>query len=56
MGKRISTKTKKLRHYGEGHGINYKPYMTTSEFNSQGTTSVIKDWKTGRGVHCLSQG
>ena len=56
MGKRISTKTKKLRHYGEGHGINYKPYITTSEFNSQGTTSVIKDWKTGRGVHCLSQG
>lgn len=56
MSKNISDKTKKLRHYGEGHNNNYKPYITTSEFNSQGTTSVIKDWKTGRGVHCLSQG
>ena len=39
-----------------GDGENYLPYITTSEFNSLGTTSVIKDWKTGRGVHCLSQG
>ena len=41
---------------GEGTGKDYLPYITTSEFNSIGTTSVIKDWKTGRGVHCLSQG
>lgn len=41
---------------GEATGANYKPYITTNEFNSQGTTSVIKDWKTGRGVHCLSLG
>lgn len=41
---------------GTGEGICYKPFITTNEFNSIGTTSVIKDWKTGRQVHCLSQG
>ena len=56
MSRRISDKTKELRKMGTGEGAEYKPYITTSEFNSQGTTSVIKDWKTGRGVHCLSQG
>ena len=56
MSRRISDKTKKIRKMGEGTGKDYKPYITTSEFNSMGTTSVIKDWKTGRGVHCLSQG
>lgn len=56
MSKRPSAKTKAFRKMGEGVGADYIPYITTSEFNSQGTTSVIKDWKTGRGVHCLSQG
>ena len=56
MGKRISEKTKAMRKMGQGTGADYKPYITTSEFNSQGTTSVITDWKTGRAVHCLSQG
>lgn len=56
MSKRLSKKSKKLRKMGMGSGVDYKPYITTSEFNSQGTTSVIRDWKTGRGVHCLSQG
>ena len=56
MSRIPSRKTKSERHMGEGHDEKYKPYITTSEFNSQGTTSVIKDWKTGRGVHCLSQG
>lgn len=56
MSKRISDKAKQHQHRGEGHGKEYLPYITTSEFNSLGTTSVIKDWKTGRGVHCLSQG
>lgn len=56
MPKRISQKTKQLRRMGTGKGANYIPYITTSEFNSKGTTSVIKDWKTGRGIHCLSQG
>ena len=51
-----SHKTKLNRGMGSGEGSNYLPYITTSEFNSQGTTSVIKDWKTGRGIHCLSQG
>ena len=41
---------------GTGSRVSYKPFITTSEFNSLGTTAVIRDWKTGRGVHCLSQG
>lgn len=36
--------------------IEYKPHIKTSQFNSIGTTTVITDWETGRGVHCLSQG
>ncbi len=56
MARRLSDKTKQKLKMGRGTGKDYKPYVTTSEFNSNGTTSVIKDWKTGRGVHCLSQG
>lgn len=56
MTRRISNNTKRNRALGTGEGKNYQPWITTSEFNSLGTTSVIKDWKTGRGVHCLSQG
>ena len=52
----IKDSTKRARKMGMGAGKDYLPYITTSEFNSCGTTSVIKDWKTGRGVHCLSQG
>lgn len=40
---------------GTGTGKHYIPYIMTSEFNSRGTTAVILDWKTDRGVHCLSQ-
>ena len=56
MPKRLSGASKKKRCMGEGYGKDYKPYITTSEFNSLGTTSVIVDWKSKRGVHCLSQG
>ncbi len=56
MSRRISNNTKNTRGMGKGKGKDYKPYITTSEFNSQGTTSIIKDWKTNRGIHCLSQG
>ncbi len=42
--------------YDEESKVEYKPHITTSQFNSIGTTTVITDWKTGRGVHCLSQG
>lgn len=55
MSKRISRATKLARGQGSGEGAKYKSYVMTNEFNSLGTTSVIKDWKTGRGVHCLSQ-
>lgn len=56
MAKRKSDQTKRKQKMGTGEGAHYIPYISTSEFNSQGTTSVIKDWKTGRGIHCLSQG
>lgn len=56
MGKRLSNKEKMKRKMGTGIGKKYKPFITTSEFNSIGTTAVVKDWKTGRGIHCLSQG
>ena len=56
MGRRKSDKTKQSQHMCTGHGANYIPYITTSEFNSQGTTSVVMDWKTRRRVHCMSQG
>ena len=49
MGRRISGKSKVERKMGEGEGACYKLYITTSAFNSTGTTSVVKDWKTGKG-------
>lgn len=56
MSRRLSNKTKWKKGMGQGIGKDYVPFITTSEFDSLGTTSVIKDWKTGRGIHCLSQG
>ena len=44
MSKRISRATKLARGQGSGEGAKYKPYVMTNEFNSLGTTSVIKDW------------
>lgn len=56
MTRRISDKSKQILHMGEGKGKDYVPYILTSEFNSLGTTSIIKDWKTRRNIHCMSQG
>ena len=56
MIRRISDKSKQILHMGEGKGKDYVPYILTSEFNSLGTTSIITDWKTGRNIHCMSQG
>ena len=56
MSRQISVKSKIAQGRCKGEGAQYKPWITTSDFNSLGTTSVIKDWKTGRSVHCLSQG
>lgn len=56
MSRRISQKTKLKRRMGQGEGADYIPYITTREFNSLGTTALIKDWITGRTVHCFSQG
>ena len=38
--------------YDEESKVEYKPHITTSQFNSIGTTTVITDWKTGRVVLC----
>ena len=54
--RRKSAKTKLKQKYGCGSGKEYKPFIRTSEFNSLGTCSNIKDWKTGRTVHLLSKG
>lgn len=45
-----------FKNYGADKRKAYNPYIKTSKFNSIGTTTVITDWKTGRGIHCLSQG
>lgn len=42
MTRRISDKSKQILHMGEGKGKDYVPYILTSEFNSLGTTSIIK--------------
>lgn len=41
---------------GTGEGANYKPWIEVGEIGSKGTAEVAIDWKTGRGVHLLSQG
>ena len=53
---KITVKGKLKRGYGNGTGVDYKSWIKDSEFNSKGTTAVVKDWKTGRTVHLLSQG
>lgn len=52
---RMTIKGKERRGYGKGTYSDYKPYITTSEFASKGTTAVVIDWKTKRPVHLLSQ-
>ena len=54
--KRILDKTKRKQQRGKGRGIEYKPYIKASEFNSNGTCSNVIDWKTGRNMELLSQG
>lgn len=40
MARRMSDKSKQILHMGKGK--DYVPYILTSEFNSLGTTSIIK--------------
>ena len=56
MARKLKESTKIKRGYGTGHHGKYKPFIKTSEFNSQGTCSNPIDWTTGRTVHLLSQG
>jgi len=54
--KKILNKTKIKQKRGTGHGVDYIPWIFTSEFSSTGTCSNPIDWKTGRTVQLLSQG
>lgn len=56
MNRPIKEETKIARGYGTGEGKDYKPWILTREFNSKGTCSNPKDWKTGRTMQLLSQG
>ncbi len=56
MARELSLETKIKRGYGQGEGKDYKPFIRANRFPSNGTCSIIPDWKTGRSVHCLSQG
>ena len=56
MSKRISRATKLARGQGSGEGAKYKSYVMTNEFNSLGTTSVIKRSEERRvGKECRSR-
>lgn len=60
MGKYSADWTEeKLRRYlkegrGQGEGVDYKPWLTVTDFASQGRSSRIKGIKTGRIQHFLS--
>ena len=51
----VSTKRKIKEKRGLGYGAGYKPWTKAREFNSQGTSSNLIDWKTGRQVELFSQ-
>lgn len=49
-----SNESKLLKGRGQGHGINYTPFLYTREVPSLGQSTRIKGWKTGRVHHFLS--
>lgn len=53
---RISIERKLAEGRCQGWGKLYKAWIKTREFNSSGTTTVLKDWYNGRQVHLLSVG
>lgn len=54
--RKILEETKIKQGRGTGSGADYKPWIYTTEQNSQGTCSTPIDWITGRTVELLSQG
>ncbi len=54
--RRISDETKLSQGRGTGRYENYKPWIRFAETGSDGTGGIQPDWKTGRGVQCLSRG
>lgn len=55
MSRKKSTARKYKEKYGTGDHATWKPWITTAEFNSLGTTSNLVDWKHGRPLQLLSQ-
>lgn len=53
--RKVSLKTKINEKRGTGTCADYKPYIYVSESKSDGTASIITDWKHGRAIQCLSQ-
>ncbi len=53
---RIGDERKVRENRGKGWGEMYRPWIKTREFNSKGTTTIKRDWYTGRSVHLLSIG
>lgn len=55
MSRKRSTVSKIRDKVGTGEKENWKPWITTRELNSLGTTSNYVDWKHGREMQLLSQ-
>lgn len=55
MARRMSNETKLKKGYGQGRGSDYKAQITTTEFNSDGTTCLLIDWHYKRPVQLMSQ-
>lgn len=53
--RKVSLKTKINEKRGTGTCADYKPFIYVSESKSDGTASIITDWKHGRAIQCLSQ-
>ena len=53
---RITDRGRFKRGRGTGDGGSYRSWIKARDFNSQGTTYEVYDWKTQRMVHCLSEG
>lgn len=54
--RKVSEERKILEGRGKGRGADYKAWIRFGETGSMGTGCIQPDWKTGRGVQCLSQG
>lgn len=49
-----TTENKLKKGIGQGHGKDYKPWLTVRDVPSQGLSTRVRGWKTGRVHHFLS--